>query len=130
MSNLQQLRRAVLFQNGYVILVLILFLVSALSFFFNPNAVDRSLPNMHPFDYYWHSFYLLGSATALFGLFSQRVGLEAAGHALLVPGLLGNFAFSALVLGLHAATLLTLVFAIGATMRAIGLVRGWSSLNE
>jgi hypothetical protein len=121
----RRLNRAYLFQNGFVALVAILFLTSSLSFWLDPDQIGRTLGHVPPYDYYWNGFYLLGSLMVCIGLFGRRPGVEAAGHTLLVPGLLLNCIAAAAVLGLHNTTFLTLVFGLGAGLRAWGLVMGW-----
>lgn len=126
----RRVTRAYLFQNGFVALVAILFLVSAVGFWLHPETIDRPLGHVPPFDYYWNGFYLAGSVLVIVGLHTLRPGIEAAGHVLLVPGLLLNCLVAALILGLHSTTLLTFVFACGAALRACGLVAGWREAHD
>ena len=121
----RRLNRAYLFQNGFVGLVALLFLTSALSFWFDPEQLGRTLGHVPPYDYYWNGFYLIGSVAVLFGLLTRRVGVEAAGHTVLVPGLILNSIVAAVLLGFHSTSFLTLVFGLGAALRAYGLVVGW-----
>jgi uncharacterized membrane protein len=121
----KRLDRAYLFQNGFVALVAILFLVVSVSFFLDPNQLGRAIGHVPPWDDYWNAFYLVGSALVLIGLFSRRIAIEAAGHILLVPGLVINFLIAAAILGFSSSTLLTVVFALGAALRAYGLILGW-----
>lgn len=125
-----RLHRTYLFQNGFVALVAFLFFVSSLSFWFDPNQLGRALPHVPPYDYFWNGCYLLGSATVLYGFFSRRPGIEAAGHVVVVPGLVLNFIIVALILGFHANAILTLVFALAAGARAYGLLRGWQEADD
>lgn len=117
--------RAYLFQNGFVALVALLFLVTSISFFLDPVAIERAVPPVPPYDYYWNAIYLVGSIMVLFGLFSRRVGVEAAGHTVLVPGLVLNDVLAALTIGVHATTFIVAVFAIASGLRAYGLIAGW-----
>jgi hypothetical protein len=121
----KRLQRAYLFQNAFVLLVAILFFTTSLSFWLDPDALDRALGPIPPYDYYWNALYITGSTMVVIGLLSQRVGIEAAGHTMLVPGLLLNFLVAAMTLGVHNTTLLTLVFAAGSAFRAYGLIAGW-----
>ena len=121
----KRLNRAYVFQNGFVLLVAFLFLVTSASFWLDPHELGRSLGPQPPFDVFWNAFYSVGSVLIIFGLLTRRIGVEAAGHFLLVPGLFLNFLLCVLVLGFHATTLLTFVFAWGAALRGIGLIMGW-----
>ena len=121
----RRLTRAYLFQNAFVALVALLFFTTSLSFFLDPNALGRAVGHVPPYDYFWNAFYAVGSSMVLFGVLSRRLGIEAAGHVLLVPGLLLNFAIAVQVIGFHNTTLLTLVFASASGLRAYGLVAGW-----
>lgn len=125
----KRLHRAYLFQNGFVALVALLFLTTSLTFWLDPTALNRTLGHVAPYDYYWNAFYLAGSVLVLVGLFGRRLGIEAAGHVLLVPGLVLNFILAAVVLGFHTSTLLTFVFALAAGLRAYGLVAGWQETH-
>ena len=126
----RRLHRAYVFQNGFVALVAFLFLVSSVAFWLDPVNIQGSIGHLPPYDYYWNGAYLSGSVMVLVGLFGRRIGVEAAGHILLVPGLALQFLVAIPLLGLHRITLLTFVFAVGAGMRAYGLVMGWSEAHH
>lgn len=126
----KRLNRAYMFQNGFVLLVAILFLTTSVSFWFDPHGLSRALGHVPPYDYYWNALYSIGSIMVAFGLLGRRDGIEAAGHVLLVPGLALNFLLACLHLGVHTTTLLTFIFAIGAALRAIGLIMGWQEATN
>ena len=126
----RRLHRAYLFQNGFVLLVAVLFFTTSLSFWFDPTALGRTLGHVPPYDYYWNATYLGGSLLVMVGLLGRRDGIEAAGHAMLVPGLLINFGIALLQVGFHNTTVLTLTFAAAAALRAYGLIMGWQELTD
>lgn len=123
----RKLHRTYLFQNAFVGLVAVLLATTGISFFFDPDQIGRALPHVPPYDYFWYSLYVVGGVFVLYGLLSRRIAVEAAGHILYVPGLLANCIAAALVLGLHTTVLLTLIFALAAAFRAVGLMQGWQN---
>lgn len=126
----RRLTRAYLCQNALVGLVALLFLTTAVSFFLDPQQLDRAIGHVPPYDYFWNAFYLAGGLLVTGGLFTRRPGVEAAGQTLLLPGLLLNFVVAVDRLGLHHITALTLVFAAGLALRAYGLVMGWQETRD
>ena len=125
----KRLHRAYMFQNGYVMLVAALFVISSASFFWNPDRIDRTLP-AHPWDFYWNGMYLVGGLMIIAGLTTRRVGIEAAGHALVVPGLALNFAALVGEVGLHTQTLIVAMFGVASLLCAYGLLMGWQEDNR
>ena len=108
-----------------LILLLSMFLVSAMSFFLDPAAIDRPLPHLPPYDYFWNAFYFIGALSSVIGLITRRVGFEIAGKTLLVPALLFQLIVAVPILGLHSTVILLAILAVGFGLRIYGLYRGW-----
>lgn len=128
--NRRRLTRAILFREGYVVLVGLLFLISGGSYLLPGAQVGSSLHPPYPIDFAINGLYFTGGAMIVYGFLSRRLGIETAGHAMLVPALLLSFAAAVAELGLHRTTILVVIFALASAARAYGLVVGWHELGK
>jgi hypothetical protein len=121
----RRVARGRLLKDAPVILIAALFLISSLSFFIDPGEIGGTLPHLPPWDYYWNILYTIGGFFIIAGILTRRVGVEAAGHICVVPGLALNFFLAVGLVGFHRITLLTTIFGIGLALRAYGLLSVW-----
>lgn len=117
--RLRDRRRAYLEAHVFELLIGVLSVVTAVTFFAEPGDLSRTAigQSVHPFDYGWNALYLAGGALITLGLARPSYRLEAAG-LLMLAGAVTAGAVALIDVAGATAGVATLTAALGSSFAA------------